>query len=252
MNAHRNRSRVRHARIPLRRREITLEFLSRLHRLAVASIGAVLAASCATFSNVRSAQVRTGATATVQASFAGAPGNAAGWFWNGDCVQRCSQPIAGADFVFAYGSRPAEGSPHTLGFGISGLWPYFEGYWQLGKSETHPFGVGARLGLPLGGWSEHQIYGRTDLVIDKNTRLLWNPGVFLHTGQSGGIDPTSGTFVGLVQGIGLERDIGRITLVPSAALVIGHAQRKSLGQMAGPETRAFGTVALSITFGAKR
>jgi len=215
-------------------------------------IVAVLATmGCTTFANVRSAQVRPGPSATVEASLAGAPGEASGWFWNADCFRQCSQPVVGADLVFAYGSRPVDGSPYALGFGTSGPWPFVEGYWQLGKSAEHPFGVGARADVPVGGCSERQIYGRTDFLLDKDTRLLWNPGVLYHVGRNG--DGTgSVSFIGLVQGIGLERDFGPIVLTPSAALVIGHGQRTTLNQSYGPQTRAFATAALSITLGGSR
>ncbi len=153
--------------------------------------------------------------------------------------------------VFAYGARPLNGSPYALGFGVSGPWPFLEGYWQFGKSAQHPFGVGARAGIPVGGWSEHQIYGRTDFLLDKDTRVLWNPSVIYHVGRNSD-GTSSGSFIGLVQGIGLERDFGSIALIPSAALVVGHGQRTTLNQSYGPETRAFATAALSMTFGGRR
>src|SRR5437763_1282819 len=103
---------------------------SQVIRWSIITVAGIVASGCAAFATVRSAEVRTGPTATVQASYAGGAGNTSGWFWNDDCVQECNRPIGGADLVFAYGSQPAGGIPRTLGFGLSGPWPYAEGYWQ--------------------------------------------------------------------------------------------------------------------------
>lgn len=222
----------------------------RLCSSAALLVVALSTADCVAFSTVRSAQVDPGPSVTVQASYAAPPGETAGWFWYpGDCFFHCSQPVIGPDLVFAYGFRPSDARAGALGVGFNGVFPYAEAYGQLAQSRTLPAGIGARIG-EADGWGMGQFYGRVDYVIDKNRRLLWNPGVFL---QGDLRSNPRGSFLGLVQGVGLEDRVGSIVLVPSVGIVFGHAQRNAgPGWSGGPETRAFGTAALSITFGRKR
>jgi hypothetical protein len=101
------------------------------------------------------------------------------------------------------------------------------------------------VGIPAFGWSNHQLYARYDARLPDGRRVLLNPGVFLHVGNSpNGRDP--GHFVGLVQAVGLERR-GERTTIPALALVIGRGERESYGVREGPFTTAFGMLSISVT-----
>jgi hypothetical protein len=202
--------------------------------------------SCTAFATVRSAEVRPGPGATVQASYASPPGDDAAWFWSFDCAHRCDHAIPAVDVVLEYGWRPPTGLAYTLGFGVSGVHPYLEAYVQLPASRRRPVGVGGRLGLPINSWNEHQIYGRLDVPLTPRQRILLNPAVFYHSGRSPSAT-NSGSFLGLVQGVGIEFDMGTASIRPAAALVWGRAERRSDGQQFGPTTRVFGTASLAVS-----
>ena len=209
----------------------------------------LVSAACTTFSTIRSAEVRPGPGLTVQAAMAWSPGDAAGWFWSLECESHCDHAIAGMDFALAFGSAGA--LPLALGFGLNGTNPYLDGYLQLSTSRKLPFGVGARLGLPFESWTEHQVYGRLDVPLGRGMRLLWNPGVFYHTGTSpNGQNP--GSFLGLVQGVGMEMGDDGMTITPGLTLVLGRAERNSYGDQIGPEQRPFLSTSVAIAFKRKR
>lgn len=148
-----------------------------------------------------------------------------------------------------YGRRKENETPYAVGFGLNGTFPFAEGYLQLRDSDRLPLGVGARLGIPLGpGW-QNSLYGRLDVPVTSNAKLLWNPAVF-HNSTSSPNGANHGWFVGLVQGVGLELGTGSITVTPSVALVWGRAEYENPEQH-GPETRLFGMGALSVTMGRK-
>lgn len=204
------------------------------------------AAGCTSFATVRSAEVSPGPSAVVQGSLASPPGDAAGWFWSLDCAQDCNHPIPGGDASFAYGHAGAS-RPFTLGVGLNGVYPYLEGYVQLSRSERYPAGVGARVGIPMLSWHQHQLYARVDVPVARDVTVLWNPGIVYHTGNSpNGENP--GRFLGLVQAVGVQAGSGPIRLVPSAGVVWGRASRESYGEAIGPESRFFGFGAVSLQF----
>jgi hypothetical protein len=209
-------------------------------------------AACTSFATLRSAEVRPGPAFTVQAALAFAPGDEAGWFWSLDCEINCDHGVPGLDLSLAFGSRPSSaGIPYALGFGFNGIYPYLEGYFQLHRGRALPFGLGARLGIPASGWSEHQLYGRLDVTLGTGARLLLDPGLFFHTGNSpNGQNP--GTFVGFVQGVGLELSDGVLAITPGVSIVWGRAERHSYGEQIGPAYRAFAMASVGVTFLRKR
>lgn len=216
-------------------------------RLGTLALALVCAPACTSFATLRSASVRPGASLTVQASLASPPGDDAAWFWSLDCASDCDHAITSMDLAFAYGTRSTAAPPMTFGFGLNGTSAYLETYLQLGRSKPLPFGVGARLGLPIESWHTHQVYGRLDVRLSQDARLLLNPGLFYHTGASpNGQNP--GSFVGLVQGVGFELGSGSLVITPGLAAVWGRAERTSYGQTFGPTSRLFATVSLGITF----
>ena len=217
----------------------------------VALVACALSAGCTTFATVRSARVDPGLSAAVHASASTNPGDEAGWLWAYDCAERCGEPVFGADLGVTYGwSGPERRLPFALGVGSSGVYPYAEGYLQLARGRR-PFGLGARVGLPLDGWFQHQAYARLDVPLAPRARLLLNPALFLHDGAS----PNGwnrGTFVAFVQGAGVLLEGERVSLTPAVALVLGSARRDRSGTRTGPEATAFATASLGITFHRRR
>jgi hypothetical protein len=222
-------------------------------RRALLTLGLAAAAAsgaaCTSFATVRSAEVRPGPSLTTQLSVAASPGPVAGWLWSWECVADCDHDIAALDLTFTYGQRKSGEPPYAFGLGLNGTFPFAEGYLQLRSVERFPFGVGGRVGIPLGpGW-ENQLYGRLDVPITSDVRLLWNPAV-VHNSTSSPNGSNHGSFIGLVQGVGLELGTGSVTVTPSLALVWGRAEYRN-PELHGPESRLFGTAALSVTAGRK-
>jgi hypothetical protein len=221
---------------------------TRLASLTVLALG-LAATGCTSFATVRSAQVHPGSSSTFQASITSPTGDGVGWFYGLDCSSDCSHSVAALDAAFTYGW--AGEKPYTLGFGVNGLlFPYVEAYTQLSGDSARAFGVGARLGVgqPVLGWGNHQVYARYDIPLAGGTRVLWNPGVFLHAGNSpNGANP--GHFLALVQGVGVEHRRERSTIVPAVALIVGRGDRQSAAEEDdGPFTAVFGAASVSITF----
>lgn len=212
---------------------------------AIAALPVALAA-CASFATVRSADVYTGPSLTVQASATTRPGDVAGWFWAFDCEEACNYPTIGGDLGATYGWQLARGPRAVaLGAGISGESPYVDGYAQL-TDGRRPFGVGARVGLPVTSWRDHQAYARYDIPLGQSTRLLLNPELFLHQGRApNGASP--GRFVGFVQGVGVQFEGEHVSWTPAVALVAGSAQYNSYGTQYGPARSLFATASLGMT-----
>ncbi|MCA1791144.1 MAG: hypothetical protein LC667_15195 [Thioalkalivibrio sp.] len=200
---------------------------------------------CTGFSSVRSAEVHPGVAVRVQASAASPPGEGAAWFYNGDCYQ-CSAIPPAVEIGLEYGVRPGSGRAYSLGASINGFYPQLEGYLELHAAEQSASGIGARVGVPVWSWTSHELYGRYDRVLGPRTRLLYNPAVGLHIGNSpNGENP--GHMLMLVQGVGLQWESRNITVGPSAALVLGTGRRTSYGDPTSFST-AFGTISASLTF----
>lgn len=206
----------------------------------------LVTAGCTSFSTVRSARVTPGLSGTIQASVASPPGDDAAWFWSFDCADQCNHAILGTDVVLAYGSRWKGGRVLTIGGGVTGFEPYVEAYTEL--SADRNLGIGARTGLPrLGSWTTRQVYLRSDWSLNHEYRFLWNPGIVHHSGRSpNGENP--GSFLGVVNGFGIEAGAGPMTVTPSASLVWGRSQRNSYGEQFGPTHSLFVTAALSMGF----
>ena len=213
---------------------------------AIASVLCIAAAGCTSFSTVRSAEVHHGPSTTFQASVSTPPGPETGWFWSFECAEQCDHPVAGVDLGFTYGMPTGLAPrPVALGLGINGTHPYVDAYVQLGKG-ARPYGVGARVGVPVTNWLEHQLYGRYDVRVGPTTRLLLNPALFVHHGRSpNGENP--GSFVAFVQGVGLLLERERVSFTPGVALVAGRAERTSYGRRFGPEMSVFGAASIGVT-----
>lgn len=208
---------------------------------------------CTSFGAVRSAEVRSGPTLMLQVSASTPPGDEAGWFWSFDCATECDHSILNMDLGLTLGrAAESEGDrAYALGVGWSGIvHPYVDGYVQL-RSGSRPYGVGARVGIPVTGWNEYQLYGRYDVELENGTRVLVNPSLFYHSGNSpNGANP--GRFMAFVQGIGLMYEGERITLTPAASLVFGQGMRESYGAATGSFTTVFAVVSVSAMLHGER
>jgi hypothetical protein len=203
----------------------------------------LLAGACTSLATVRSADVMPGLSATVQASTSTKPGDAIGWFFH-DCA-RCNSRIVSGDVGVTYGSRHGdETRPFAIGFGISGIYPYADGYLQLDTGPT-PSGVGVRVAY-LPRWVQSQLYGRFDLPVSDGTRLLLNPAIFVQTGTSPN-HRNPGTFLAVVQGIGLLVESEYVSFTPGVAVIAATGSHE--GESGA---RVFGTASLAVTVHRRR
>jgi hypothetical protein len=207
------------------------------------------ASACTSFATVRSAEVHPGPSLTLQGSISTPPGDEPAWFWSFECASECNRVIGGFDAAVAFGRT--ERTPFTVGGGVSGLlYPYVEGYVQIGRG-ANPYGVGTRLGLPVTGWTEHQLYGRYDVRLGNGQRLLLNPALFYHAGNTPNGD-NPGHFVALVQGVGLLLEGERTSVVPALSVVAGRGEREGDGREISPFTSVFAAASISITWHRRR
>jgi len=215
------------------------------------SAAVLVLAGCSSFGTVRSAEVHPGGSVGVQASVSTPPGDQAAWFWSYDCVSDCDHRIPGGDLGFTYGVARERGGAFALGVGINGIQPYADGYVQLREGDR-PFGVGARVGVPLDGWQQHQLYGRYDVRLGSSRgvsrRLLLNPALFVHYNSSRHSFAASGSFVGFVQGVGLLLEREGASLVPAVTLVAGRSRRRNAFEENGAANTVFGVASLGIVF----
>lgn len=202
--------------------------------------------ACTSFSAVRSAEVRPGFGIEAVASLSGKVGDEVGWFYSLDCAENCDRHVPALDAAVSYGwPRVIGDRPIAVALGSNGLYPYADAYVQVGKGSL-PFGVGGRAGLPVTGWAEHQLYGRLDIPLGSSTRLLFNPALFVLTGQSPN-HQDKGSIVAFVQGVGLEIDAGYVAFTPAFSLVAGRVERSRYDQRDGPSSVLFPTVSLGIS-----
>jgi hypothetical protein len=205
---------------------------------------------CTSFGAVRSAEVTPGPMGTLQLSVATPPGDDAAWFWSFDCESECDRVIPSYDVAYTHGFAGADRRvPFELGLGVSGSYPYTQGYAQFGQPRF-PWGVGLRLGIPT-NWHEHQLFARFDVLLSNRTRVLLSPMLFYHTGNSpNGQNP--GSFLGFVQGVGFELRGERVSFIPAVSLVAGRTERESYGQKVASSKTMFGTASVSLSFHRRR
>ncbi|HYD51333.1 MAG TPA: hypothetical protein VEA99_01850 [Gemmatimonadaceae bacterium] len=214
------------------------------------------AGACTTFGAVRSAEVRPGFSADVLASWSGSVGDVAGWFWSDECIYPCDTAVGGAGAAATYAwARRGPRPPLALSVGTSGLFPFVEGYAQLGAGRV-PFGLGARVGI--GEAREHSLFARVDLPLGPRARLLLDPALFVHESRSASSsDPRvtrreRNSFVAVAQGLGLEVDAGHVSFVPAVTIVRGRARHGGYGTTYGPEWSTFPVASLGASVGRRR
>jgi hypothetical protein len=217
---------------------------------AYRTVGALFAsmlASCASFSTVRSAVVSPGPALHAQASVSTPPGDEAAWFFTYECPSSCNRALPGVDAGLTFGRVPDRGTPFALTIGSSGFFPYVEGYWQTVRAPRRAAGFGARIGIPASGWSSHQVFMRFNGPVTDGGTFLWNPSVLYHTGASPNGEQT-GSFLGIVNGIGWEMGGPGGALTPSFSVVVGRAEHGDSFRRHGPTMRVFATGGLGIAF----
>jgi hypothetical protein len=206
---------------------------------------AATATGCTTFGAPRSARVTPGFSTSFQATVTTPVGDEAGWFWSFDCVSRCDHSIVAPEIAFSWGVLESGTIPADLTVGLSGTYPFFDGYFQIGQG-SRPWGAGARVGS-TGNWHEIQLYSRHDFPAGDNETVLWNPALFIITGNSpNGANP--GSFFAFVQSVGIQARSDHFTAVPGLALVLGRGSRSSYGRDIGPFNAAFVTVSIRLTW----
>ena len=181
---------------------------------------------CTSFADVRSAEVMPGGQLDVGVTMSTPAGDAASWFWSYDCASDCDRAIFSPNVAFRYGRVPeARGRPWELGAGTSGTFPYATGYLQLARGPR-PFGVGARVGVPVGSWREDAVFARYDLS-SGSTRFVLTPTIFLHSGNSpNGQQP--GWFLALAPAFGVQHSFSGVSATGSLTPVVGRTRRGSL------------------------
>jgi hypothetical protein len=219
-----------------------------LKRLLLAVAALIDGTGCATFANVRSADVDRGSSVQLEASASGHPGAVAGWFWSLDCSNLCPTAAPpGLDLNYTYGWRAGDsGPPVSLGAGVASLDPYAEGFVQLSESKRRPFGIGARVGGGR-GYAQQHLYGRMDFPLSPEVRVLWNPG-FFHLTEATRDGFSTAAFDAMTQGVALQFGDGGYVVTPSVAAVWGTATHRSAGSKLGPETKLFWTVGVGFGF----
>jgi hypothetical protein len=219
-------------------------------RISVLLAALVLLSGC-TLSTVRSAEVYPGLSMSAQVSAMSPPGEDAYSFWAEDCY-RCNKWIPGLYAEMTRGRVSVDGTRgHEFSAGIDAFSPFVGAYKQLGKSERSAYGIGGRVALPLVSWNWSQVYGRYDRILRPGQRLLVNPAVLLHWGNSpNGENP--GYYVGLVQGVGLEKEGDGASFIPAVSVGLLHGARSSYSLPEVSFTTAFATASIAVVLHRKR
>jgi len=187
----------------------------------------------------------------VQASGTTPVGDVAGWFWQPYCTHECDFSVIGFDAAYAYGwEQGLAGRPVALGAGTNGFFPFVEGYVQLSGdiNGRPPYGVGLRVGVPaFAGWAQHEVYGRYDVPLKPGLTLLLNPAILLHHNPFG---DNRDSFIGFVQGIGVQYKGRNTSYTPSVTMVRGRAVHGTTDAFDrdGPAVQWFGTASLSVSW----
>lgn len=191
--------------------------VDRIGRSWFVALACTAVVGCSTVGAVRSAEVRPGPSLELSLVAGAFQGDAETPFQRGGCDGACDDGIVGADLGIAFGFAPESGAAFSLGGGVSAAaLPYVDGYVQLGRGDR-PYGVGARVGFPVDGWSQHHLYGRYDHKLESGRRLLFNPTLLYVTGASPNGQVT-GNFWALSQGFGYFTEGGWASTVQSISL----------------------------------
>lgn len=186
---------------------------------------------CASFSNVRSAQIHQGTSLSVRWTRTADLGEDATYLWTGGQLDECAPCSHGTGtldvsartgFLSGNGSRAYEFSVGMAGMSEA---LYAEGFVGWNQKERVPFGIGARGTVFSGDRRDagraYRLDGRLDWRLNRSLRLLGNPGVFYHTNGQG----TGSWFLAFVPGAGIELSSPYVSFTPAVAWVFGTGRR---------------------------
>lgn len=192
---------------------------------------APLLAGCATFSNVRSAEVTEGLSGSAHLTVLQDPGPSAGYLWAagdlGDC-RPCSDDVATLDLSLRYGYRPPdagyalEAGVGTVGFAQS----YLEAFIGFGQGGPVPFGIGARVPIEaedreLAG-KDYRVDARVDVRLGRRVRLVANPGWMYHVA---GTPDRPSWLSAFVPAAGVELSWAYLSITPAVGWIVGRGRR---------------------------
>src|SRR5438477_5568418 len=111
--------------------DVSIHWINAVSQRRLVVLLPLLLVACTSFGTLRSAEVVPGPLFVVQASTSTPPGDDAAWLWSFDCASQCNHPIVAADLNVGYGFAFAKGPAVAASVGMSGTYPYFDGYPQL-------------------------------------------------------------------------------------------------------------------------
>ncbi|RMG36811.1 MAG: hypothetical protein D6732_07685 [Methanobacteriota archaeon] len=201
-----------------------------------------LLTGCAPFSAIGTAEVDKGFSLQIQSGVTVPPSQETYWFY--DYLSDCPLCDANSIFLAQIGSRYGF-KPLSLGLFVSGDGIQAEIYRQLHDGGKVDYGIGGRIGLPLLiEWYSHQIFFRYDLRLKKKLKLLLNPTLYYHTGESPN-GANQGSLLFLTPSIGLALESKHVTLFPNVSLIMG---KGNLNRRSEPE-RKFNDIFFSFSLG---
>ncbi len=180
---------------------------------------------CASFTNVRSAQVKNGFAVSGQWTHTADMGDDASYMWTGgqldDCAP-CSRSVSTLDVSVRKGIRDAN-SPraYEFGLGVTGISHlYGEGFVGWNQDGRIPFGVGGRATIARAEGRDFRIDGRSDIRVIDAVRVLLSTGVYYHRGK-----PDGTWLLAHTPGVGLEASAGPFSVSSSVGWLIGRGRR---------------------------
>lgn len=202
-----------------------------LRRLFLLALVPVTLSACASFSNVRAAQVKQGTSFSAYYTATADLGESATYLWETgqlDQCDPCSHALSTLDLSVRKGIRSSSPTrAYELGAGITGLSQvYAEGFIGWQQQSSTPMGVGARVAVLSvdsdDAGLDYRLDGRFDVRLTDWLRILVNPALYYHRTTR---DDPSWVFAA-VPGIGLEMTHKQVSVGPSFAWVYGSGRRR--------------------------
>lgn len=105
--------------------------------------------------------------------------------------------------------------------------------------------IKAPLGIPI-GWHSHQLFFVYDLKLNDRMKVLINPGIFHHAGQSPN-GANTGSLLFFMQCIGMAIECNYITFFPGASFIAGRGELSISNEPPGRFNDFFMTFSLAIS-----
>jgi hypothetical protein len=188
-----------------------------------ALLGILFMPGCTTFATVRPAEIHPGLSFHTQATVSAPPGELPGWIWSFDCAEDCNKGIPGVELSLFHGVSDSTRGYYLGGGLVAPINPFLEGYWRFSRNAPAR-GIGARIGIPVSGWSEARVFYRQDI----GSRVTSNTNFVVTTGSSPNGANTA-TFLALIESVGLvERSAGSV-IIPALSVGVTHTVRTRYG-----------------------